>query len=598
MSNLTNIRNFSIIAHVDHGKSTLADRLLEITNTVPKREMQSQILDSNPIERERGITIKLAPVRMNYQFKGINFMLNLIDTPGHVDFSYEVSRSLAACEGAILVVDATQGVQAQTIAHAYKAMENNLVIIPVVNKIDLENAQTEQTANEICETFGFSKEEVIFISAKEGKNIDILLQKIIEKIPPPQAKSKPLRALLFNSSFDPFKGVIANIRVVDGKIKSGDKLKLVAQGTAFDALEIGYFNPKMFPQQSLSEGEVGYIATGLKDVSLFKVGDTITGREDGNVEPLPGYKEPKPFVFVGLFPVNGDDYPLLKDSIEKLKLNDSSLIFEPERSQALGHGYLVGFLGLLHAEITQERLEKEYRLNLIATTPSVEYEIKLKSGKTIFVKNASDFPDPSMIESTSEPITKSTIICPKEYLGQILEICQNRRGDLLNMEYHQHQVVLSYTIPLSEIITDFYGEIKSKSSGYASLDYELIGYKKSDVVRISILVNHEPIDALSFMTVNERAESLSRFFVEKLKQVIPRQQFEIAIQASIGGKVIARSDVKAFRKDVIQKLYGGDRSRKDKLLEAQKKGKKRLRSFGKVEIPQDAFFAIFNLEDK
>lgn len=589
MSDQKTIRNFSIIAHVDHGKSTLADRLLEKTNTVAPRDMQNQLLDSNPIERERGITIKLAPVRMQYK----NYTLNLIDTPGHVDFSYEVSRSLAACEGAILVIDATQGIQAQTLAHANKAIERNKVLIPVINKIDLENAQVEETAKDLIDTFGFNKEEIIPISAKLGTNIDLLLEKIIEKIPPPKGEQAPPRALLFNSSFDAFKGVIVHVRVIDGEIKKNEHLKLVAQKSSFQTLEVGFFNPKMFPVEKLSTGEVGYVATGLKDVSLCKVGDTITTLKD-NPDPLPGYVEPKPFVFVGLYPLDGADYPKLLDSLEKLKLTDSSLYFEPEKSQTLGHGFIVGFLGLLHAEITQERLEKEYNLNLIATTPSVEYQIILKNKSTIYIKNASEFPDPSLIEKSYEPITKSTIIVPKDYLGSILDLCQNKRGELLNMEYRGNQVILSYKIPLSELITDFYDRLKSRSQGYASLDYEIEGLKEAEVVKLSILLNHDPVDALSLIIVKEKSEDLARSLVEKLKDVIPKQQFEIAIQAAIGGKIIARSDVKAFRKDVTQKLYGGDRTRKDKLLKAQKKGKERLKTFGKVQIPQDAFFKLLH----
>lgn len=589
MLDLNYIRNFCIIAHVDHGKSTLADRLLEKTNTVAPYDMQNQLLDSNPIERERGITIKLAPVRMKYQ----NYILNLIDTPGHVDFSYEVSRSLAACEGAVLVVDATQGIQAQTLAHANKAFENNLVLIPAINKIDLPNADIEGTKKSLIETFGFDENEILLISAKLGTNIDILLENIIKKIPCPKGNPAPLRALLFNSSFDAFKGVIVHVRIVDGEIKKNDSLKLIAQKSSFQASEVGFFNPKMFPVEKLSTGEVGYIATGLKEVSLCKVGDTITSL-NASPPPLAGYIEPKPFVFVGLYPIDGNDYPLLKDSLEKLKLKDSSLYFEPERSQTLGHGFVIGFLGLLHAEITQERLEKEYNLNLIATTPSVEYQIILKNKSIIYVKNAADFPDPSLIEKSFEPITKSTIITPKDYLGPILELCQDSRGELLNMEYRGSQVILSYKIPLSELITDFHDTLKSRSQGYASLDYQISGLEEAEVVKLSILLNHDAVDALSMIVVKEKSESLGKVLVEKLKDVIPRQQFEIAVQAAIGGKIIARSDVRAYRKDVTQKLYGGDRTRKDKLLEAQKKGKKRLKTFGKVEIPQDAFFRLLS----
>lgn len=587
MENLNNIKNFCIIAHVDHGKSTLADRLLEKTNTVLPKDMKEQLLDSNPIERERGITIKLAPVRMKYK----NYTLNLIDTPGHVDFSYEVSRSLAACEGAVLVVDATQGIQAQTIAHANKALENNLVLIPVINKIDLPNADIEGTKEELMDVFGFNEDEILLISAKKGTNIDVLLEKITQKIPSPKGKSSPKRALLFNSSFDAFKGVIIHVRVIDGEINKNDFLKLVAQKSTFQALEVGFFNPKMFPVEKLSTGEVGYIATGLKDVSLCKVGDTVTSLNE-NPEALSGYIEPKPFVFVGLYPLDGENYPLLKDSLGKLKLTDSSLYFEPERSLTLGHGFIVGFLGLLHAEITQERLKKEYNLDLIATTPSVEYKILLKDKLEINVKNASEFPDPSLIDQSYEPIAKSTIVVPKDYVGSILELCQNKRGELGNMEYRGNQVILSYKIPLAELITDFYDRLKSLSQGYASLDYQIEGLNKVDIVKLSILINHDYIDAFSTIVVREKSESYGKVLVEKLKEIIPKQQFEIAIQASIGGKIIARSDVKAFRKDVTQKLYGGDRSRKDKLLEAQKKGKKRLKTFGKVTIPQEAFFLL------
>lgn len=603
---MNNIRNFAIIAHIDHGKSTLADRLLEITGTVKINQMQEQYLDSNPISRERGITIKLAPVRMEYQIPKNDFTLsetdwctlNLIDTPGHVDFSYEVNRSLAACEGAILLVDATQGIQAQTVANYYLAKKQGLTIIPVINKIDMPGADIERTTRQIISGFGFSEEEILKISAKEGTGVEELITEIIKKIPSPKVDiQKPLRALVFDSFYDTHKGIIAYIRIVDGILKK-TVIKLLKSGAVGKVEELGVISPERTPKDFLESGEVGYVATGIKNINLVKVGDTITEKETVNlVSPLPGYLEAKSMVFVGLYPRENQDFQLLREALAKLKLNDSSLSSNEEFSPSLGHGVRVGFLGILHAEIIQERLEREYNLRLIATTPTVEYKIT-NHGVTKTIQNASLFEPP--VDRIEEPWTRVEILTPDKYLGQVMKLCEGKRGVYKDLKYlgkqvgmEEKEVILEYDLPLSEIITDFYNLLKSVSEGYASLDWTLSDYKDCDGVRLDIFINHEKIDAFSQIIVKERAEYTSRRLTEKLKEAIPRQQFEIPIQAAIGGKIIARETVPQFRKDVIQKLYGGDRTRKDKLLEAQKKGKKRMKQFGRVQIPQEAFLSIF-----
>ncbi len=591
------IRNFAIISHIDHGKTTLTDRLLELTGTVSSRQAQDRLLDSNPIERERGITIKLAPARMNYELSATRYVLNLIDTPGHVDFTYEVSRSLAACEGALLLVDVTQGIQAQTIANAYLALDHNLTIIPVINKIDIDNSQVEAVKLDLTNTFGFKNSEVIAISAKTGQNVDQLLKAIIQRIPPPEGvPSGTPRGLVFNSHFDTHKGVIIAIRIVDGQVQSGDKLTFMASQTPFLAHEVGYFTPVLTPSGSLHCGEVGYIATGLKDVSLAKVGDTITSQRlttsDQRPLPLPGYKEPKPVVFMEIYPIDGNDYLLLKDAIAKLKLNDAALTYEGTSSKALGHGIRVGFLGLLHAEIVQERLEREFNLNLIATTPMVKHLITTTNGATLEIHSATELPDPSSIREIKEPYITVTIFSPNEYLGEIMRVTQSHRAQLLEQTYFGSRLRLRYLMPLTELISGYYDELKSASAGFASLDYELADFQPVDAVRIDVLIHHELISPLSTIVIRDKAEAIGRQLVIKLKQVLPRQQFEIPIQAAIGGTIIARADLKAFRKDVTQKLYGGDRTRKDKLLKKQKKGKKRMKQFGRVEIPQEAFLAV------
>ncbi len=601
----SHIRNFAIIAHIDHGKSTLADRLLELTGTVAKRDMAEQLLDSNPIERERGITIKLAPVRMMWD----GYILNLIDTPGHVDFSYEVSRSLAACEGAILVVDATQGVQAQTLAHLHQARAHHLTIIPIINKIDLPNARIEETEQEIYD-LGFTKEEIIRISAKTGMNVEAVLKAIVERIPPPHGESvKPLRALVFSSQYDPHKGVVVFVRVVDGSILSPfARLKFIASGAEVAPIEVGYFNPKMLPSGSLNTGEVGYIATGLKDVRFAKVGDTITisnvksqMSKIEDVVPLEGYKEPKPMVFLGLFPVDSDELTLAREAMEKLRLSDSAFTFRPISSLALGNGFHCGFLGLLHAEIVQERLLREFNLTMLATAPSVEYQLKLKSSSKILqdplksftsIQSAAEFPDPSFIDQVREPVMSVTVFAPKRYVGAIMQLAQEKRGSYVDLKYQADQAEFTYLIPLSEMIVDFFDRLKSATEGYASLDYEFYDYQSVDVVKLDILVNKEKVDAFSVLVVQDQAQRRGNEIVDRLAIAIPRQQFEIPVQAAIGGQVIARADVKSFRKDVIAKLYGGDRTRKDKLLEKQKKGKAKMKMVGRVEIPQSAFFAV------
>lgn len=605
MDQQKNIRNFAIVAHIDHGKSTLADRLLEATGTIQKREMMDQILDSNPIERERGITIKLAPVRMKYRIKnhelGIKheeeYVLNLIDTPGHVDFSYEVSRSLSACEGILLVVDATQGIQAQTVAHMQLVKDKNLKVIPIINKIDLPTAKIPETKKSLTAIFGFEDFELIEISAKNGANIDKVLSAIVERIPPPSGNPNDnLRALVFSSIYDTHRGVIVYVRIMDGELDLGaDRnkiLKFYASGINFTPVEIGFFTPVMRKTGTLSAGDVGYIATGLKDLSLARVGDTI-GVSDALFKPLAGYKEPKQMVFLSFFPTDNDNYLLLRTSLEKLHLSDSSFTFKPQSSPALGKGFLCGFLGLLHAEVIKERLDKEFSLNIISTAPTVEYHIELTTGRKEIVHTPQHFPDPSHIKTIYEPVMYTVIYTPSATVGAVMQLCQDKRGEFINLEYLGDQAKFTYILPLSEMIVDFFDKLKSVSSGYASLDYELYEYKEVQAVKLDILLNKKPVDAFSQIAVKEKVQYIAENLVNRLKTHIPRHQFQIPIQAAIGGKIIARADIKSFRKDVTAKLYGGDRTRKDKLLEAQKKGKKRMRQFGNVEIPQEAFLEIY-----
>lgn len=606
--NQSHIRNFAIIAHIDHGKSTLADRLLELTGTVAERDMEEQLLDSNPIERERGITIKLAPVRMRYIMDGSEYILNLIDTPGHVDFSYEVSRSLAACEGAVLVVDSTQGVQAQTLAHLSQARQHHLTVIPVVNKIDMPNARIAETEAQLAE-LGFSKTEILHISAKTGENVPGVLTAVIRWIPAPQGITQAhTRALVFSSQYDPHKGVVVFVRVVDGQIAFDPKLRLtfMASGATVAPIELGFFTPKMKAAQVLAAGDVGYIATGLKDVRLAKVGDTITVHGEDAVSALPGYQEPKPMVFLGLFPVSSDEFTHSREAMEKLRLSDSAFMFRPISSAALGNGFHCGFLGLLHAEVVQERILREFGLTMIATVPSVEYRLKLKpgvepgkyglrataEGGEVSIQSAAEYPDPTVIEAVREPVMQVTIYTPKRYVGAVMQLATDKRGEYIDLAYVGDQAKFTYLIPLSEMIIDFFDRLKSVSEGYASLDYEFFDFRTVDVVKVDILVNHEKVDALSFLTYAPDAAAKARQIVGRLAEVIPRHQFSIPVQGAIGGQVIARDDIKPFRKDVIQKLYGGDRTRKDKLLKKQKKGKARMKLIGNVEIPQTAFFEV------
>lgn len=594
------IRNFSIIAHIDHGKTTLTDRLLLRTGTITERQFKERLMDSNPIEQERGITIKLAPVRMQWKHPDTGEMvqLNLIDTPGHVDFSYEVSRSLAACEGVLLVVDATQGVQAQTLANYEKAQALGLKIIPVLNKIDLPVADVESVTLELMETLGFEEEDIVAVSAKTGENIDDILDTIVRRLPVAEEKNEaPLRALVFTSLYDTHQGVIAYVRVMEGELKK-ESLMLMATHQRFSPTEIGFFGPDRRPVDSLKAGEVGYIATGMKDVALVKVGDTITQAHTiHDVTALPGYKEPQPMVYLEFYPIDGDDFVLLTDALNKLKLHDAALQYQGVHSYALGNGMRVGFLGILHAEIVQERLEREFGLEMVATSPSVPYEISVRAvgdeGKhRERVNNASELPDPSIIEAIYEPMTRSTIFTPRSYLGAIMQLCEGRRGRLLEVVDVGARVRAVYEIPLAELIVNFHDALKSVSSGFASLEYEVIGYEEVDAVKLSILVQHEEIEALSQIVVRDQAESIGRAITKKLKEVIPRQQFEMPIQAAIGGRIVARETVKAFRKDVTAKLYGGDQTRKDKLLKKQKKGKARMKEIGRVSLPQEAFMAV------
>jgi len=592
------IRNFCIVAHVDHGKSTLADRLLERTGTISPREMHEQVLDSMELERERGVTIKASAVRMSYTAAdGQVYELNLIDTPGHVDFTYEVSRALAACEGALLVVDATQGIEAQTLANLYLALEHDLEIIPVINKIDLPAAQPDRVAQEIADLLGMPTDEMIRASAKEGIGIDAVLEAVIARIPPPRGEpDAPLRALIFDSHYDPYKGVVAYVRVVDGEVRLGQALHMMATGANAEPLEIGVFTPEMKPTGLLQTGEVGYIATGLKTVRECRVGDTVTLAANPAPQPLPGYRAVKPMVFAGFYPVEGEDYGLLKDALEKLQLNDAALVFEPETSQALNFGFRCGFLGLFHMDIVQERLEREYGLNILATAPSVEYEVVLHTGETVHIDSPADLPDPALIKEIREPWMRVSIFTPAEYIGPVMELLTGRRGVYERMDYLDPQrVVIEGKIPLAELIIDFYDQLKSRTRGYASLDYSFDGYRAGDLVRLDILVNEVPVDALAMIVHRQEAYHKGQRLVSKLKELIPRQLFTVPIQAAVGGRVISRANVKALRKNVLAKCYGGDVTRKRKLLEKQKAGKKRLKRIGSVEIPQEAFFAMLQL---
>jgi GTP-binding protein LepA len=587
------IRNFSIIAHIDHGKSTLADRILELTDAVSKRDMREQVLDSMDLERERGITIKAQAVRVTWK----GHELNLIDTPGHVDFTYEVSRSLQACEGAVLVVDAAQGTEAQTLANAYLAIENNLEIVPVVNKIDLPQADPDGAASEVAELIGDTPEHVLRISAKTGQGVPELLDAIVERIPPPVgAPDAPARALIFDSSYDQYRGVVAFVRVIDGVFRPRERLRAMALGTRFEAQEIGFMAPAMSPVDALTAGEVGYVITGLKDVSELRVGDTLTTESGGAAEPLPGYKDVKPMVFAGLFPTDSDQYPELRDALERLKLNDAALFYEPETSQALGFGFRSGFLGLLHMEIVRERLEREFDLDLLVTAPNVAYRVLERNGEWREVHSPADMPDE--FDEVEEPYVKASVIVPKEYVGQVMELNNDRRGKFDHMEYlSPERVHLTYELPLGEIVLDYYDQLKSRTRGYASFDYDYIGFRPGTLVRVDVLVAGEPVDALSLIIHREFAYDRGRALVERLKKEIPRQMFDVAIQAAIGARVISRETVKARRKDVLAKCYGGDITRKRKLLENQKKGKKRMKQVGAVEVPQEAFLAVLNIGD-
>ncbi len=595
------IRNLCIIAHIDHGKSTLTDRLLEQTGTLAAREMVEQVMDQMDLEREKGITIKAKAVRMLYRARdGNEYELNLIDTPGHVDFTYEVSRALAACEGAILVVDATQGIEAQTLANLYLAMEHNLAIVPVVNKIDLSSARPEETAHEIENLLNVPNDQIIRASAKEGTGTAEILEAIVARIPPPQANSTlPLRALIFDSKYDAYKGVVAYVRVCDGELIKTEKLKLMSSGLEVESLEVGVFRPKMVASETLTAGEVGYVATGLKNVRDIQVGDTITHVENPATAPLPGFRPAKPMVFAGFYPVETNDYPLLRDALDKLKLNDASLTYTPETSAALGFGFRCGFLGLLHLEIVQERLEREYDLNLIATAPSVEYHVLKTDGEVLTVDNPAEMPDGAEIAEIEEPWMNIQIFTPKDYIGPVMELVTARRGEFDKMEYLDEQrVMLSYVMPLSELIVDLYDQLKSRTRGYASLDYSFANYRVSDLVKLNILVNEEPVDALSMIVHKDYAYPRGAALAKRLKAVIPQQLFPVPIQAAIGGHIIARETLRALRKDVLAKCYGGDITRKRKLLEKQKAGKKRMKRFGTVEIPQDAFMAVLKLGDE
>jgi len=598
---VSRIRNFSIIAHIDHGKSTLADRLLEATGAVQKREMKEQFLDSMDLERERGITIKLQAARMNYKADdGEDYVLNLIDTPGHVDFSYEVSRSLAACEGALLVVDASQGVEAQTLANVYLALENNLEIIPVLNKIDLPGAEPDRIKSEIEEIIGLDCSGAVLASAKEGVGIHEILESIVHLVPPPQdTVDQKLRALIFDSYYDSYRGVIVYFRVMDGTVKKGDRIRLMASGKEYEIDEIGVLSPTQTPVNELHAGEVGYLAAAIKAVEDARVGDTITLANSAAAEALPGYTEAKPMVFCGLFPTDSDEYPNLKEALEKLKLNDAALSYEPETSSAMGFGFRCGFLGLLHMEIVQERLEREYDLDLIVTSPSVVYQVTTQKGEVIMVDNPSHLPEPNHREKIEEPYVRVEMITPEAYVGSLMELAQGRRGEFKDMRYlAQGRTTLVYEVPLAEVVTDFFDQMKSRSRGYASMEYHLIGYRENALVKLDIMINKDPIDSLAMIVHRDKAYYVGRAMVEKLKELIPRHQFKVPIQATIGSKVIASEHIPALRKDVLAKCYGGDISRKKKLLQKQAKGKKRMKSLGSVDVPQEAFMAVLRLNQE
>lgn len=594
------IRNFSIIAHIDHGKSTLADRLIEKTGTVAERDMSEQLLDNMDIEKERGITIKLQTCKMFYEYEGTEYVLNLIDTPGHVDFTYEVSRSLAACEGALLVVDATQGVEAQTLTNVYLALDHDLEIMPVINKIDLPSAEVDKVKLEIEDIIGLDTDGCPLISAKEGIGVDELLKAIVTKLPAPKGdENKPLKALIFDSFYDNYRGAISMVRIFDGSVKAHDKIKMFSTGKEYEVVEVGVFSPKMIPTESLSAGEVGYIAASIKNVVDTAVGDTITLANNPAAEPLPGYKKVQPMVYAGIFPADGSKYDELKEALMKLQLNDASLQFEIENSLALGFGFRCGFLGLLHMEIIEERLEREFDLDLVTTAPSVSYRVKKTNAEEVVVDNPCMLPNASEIDYIEEPVVKASLYTPPEFVGPIMELCQDKRGVFIDMSYiDPTRVVITYDIPLNEIIYDFFDTLKSRTKGYASMDYEIKGYEKSDLVKLDLLINGDVCDALSLIVHKDKAYSRGRKLAEKLKEVIPRQLFEVPIQAAIGGKVIARETVKAVRKDVLAKCYGGDITRKKKLLEKQKEGKKRMRKVGSVEVPSEAFASILKLDDE
>jgi GTP-binding protein LepA len=602
MADHAHIRNFSIIAHIDHGKSTLADRILELTHTVDPRAMRAQLLDSMDLERERGITIKAQAVRVFYRSgrDGQTYQLHLIDTPGHVDFTYEVSRSLAACEGALLVVDASQGVEAQTVANTYLAVESGLELIPCLNKVDLPGAEPDRVAGEVAELLGEPADAVRRISAKTGEGVTDVLDELIERVPAPAGDpDSPPRALIFDSEFDQYRGVIAYIRVVDGTFTKGEAIRAMQAGTEAEIDDIGFFTPQMTSADALHAGEVGFLITGIKDVTRLRVGDTLTTKLGAASEPLPGYREVKPMVFCGLFPIDSDDYPDLRDALEKLSLNDAALRWEPETSDALGFGFRCGFLGLLHMDIVRERLEREYDLELLATMPSVEYEVTLTDGTTVPVHSPNDMADPGRVAEVREPYIRASILTPREFIGAIMELCQERRGEHAGMHYlSAERVQLNYDLPLGEIVLDFFDQLKSRTRGYASLDYELVGMRESDLVKLDILLGGEPVDALSMLVHRSKAYEAGRTLAEKLRQTIPRQQYDVPIQAAIGSRIVARETIKAYRKDVTAKCYGGDITRKRKLLEQQKRGKQRMKQVGRIEVPQEAFLAVLELGEK
>jgi len=596
----SHIRNFCIIAHIDHGKSTLADRILEYTGALTSREMQEQVLDSMDLERERGITIKLQAVRLKYKADdGETYLLHLIDTPGHVDFTYEVSRSLAACEGAILVVDAAQGIEAQTLANVYLALDNNLEIVPVINKIDLPSAEPERVKQEVEDVIGLDASDAVLASAKNGIGIKEILEQIVQKVPAPVGdRNKPLKALIFDSHYDAYRGVVCYIRVIDGTIRPGTKMKFMATGAQFDVVEVGTFMPRQTIVGELGPGDVGFVAASIKNVKDTRVGDTITDAKNPTLEPLPGYRRINPMVFCGLFPIDSTDYNDLRDALEKLELNDASLRFEPESSQALGFGFRCGFLGMLHMEIIQERIEREFNIPLITTAPSVIYHVTQTDGQKLEISNPADYPDSAKIDFVEEPFVKASIIVPNDFVGAIMELCQGKRGEFIDMQYlDTNRVTLKYDIPLAEIVYDFFDQLKSSTKGYASFDYELSGYRQSSLVKMDILLNSEKVDALSFIVHRDRAYNRGRIICEKLKDLIPRQMFEVPIQAAVGQKIVSRETIKAMRKNVLAKCYGGDISRKRKLLDKQKEGKKRMKQVGNVEVPQEAFMAVLKLDE-